>query len=84
MPGAPTKARPAVSRFLPLRPLSQALTLRCDKVLFSLDTIDLSRYLVGKKVIVCNYPDGRLEIDENKRLDDMPSIVAQLQTEAAE
>jgi transposase len=85
-----------------VRTLSQALTLRYDKVLFILDPTDLSRPLAGKKVVVCDYPDGRLEIMhesfalpyrtfdklrsvhrsevvENKRLDDMLSIVAELQ-----
>ncbi|TAV10883.1 ISNCY family transposase [Rhizobium leguminosarum] len=85
-----------------VRTLSQALTLRYDKVLFILDPTDLSRPLAGKKVVVCDYPDGRLEIMhesfalpyrtfdklrsvhrsevvENKRLDDVLSIVAELQ-----
>jgi transposase len=44
------------------RTLSQALTLRYDKVLFILDPTDLAKRLAGKKVIVCDYPDGRLEI----------------------
>ncbi|MES4992489.1 hypothetical protein ABVB70_19340 [Agrobacterium radiobacter] len=82
--------------------LSQALTLRYDKVLFILDPTDMAKSLAGKKVIVCDYPDGRLEIMnagftlpyttfdklrsvhraevvENKRLDDMLSIVAEMQ-----
>ena len=85
-----------------VRTLSQALTLRYDKVLFILDPTDISRSLAGKKVIVCDYPDGRLEVMhesftlpyrtfdklrsvhrpevvENKRLDDILSIVAELQ-----
>ncbi|WFR96856.1 ISNCY family transposase [Rhizobium tumorigenes] len=85
-----------------VRTLSQALTLRYDKVLFILDPTDLSRPLSGKKVVVCDYPDGRLEIMhesfalpyrtfdklrsvhrpdvvENKRLDDMLSVVAEMQ-----
>ncbi|EGE57882.1 putative insertion sequence transposase protein [Rhizobium etli CNPAF512] len=85
-----------------VRTLSQALTLRYDKVLFILDPTDLSRSLAGKKVVVCDYPDGRLEIMhesfalpyrtfdtlrsvhraevvDNKRLDDMLSVVAELQ-----
>jgi hypothetical protein len=85
-----------------VRTLSQALTLRYDKVLFILDPTDVSRPLAGQKVIVCDYPDGRLEIMhesfalpyrtfdklrsvhrpevvENKRLDDMLSIVAEMQ-----
>lgn len=85
-----------------VRSLSQALTLRYDKVLFILDPTDMAKSLAGKKVIVCDYPDGRLEIMhgsltlpyrtfdklrsvhrapvvENKRLDDMLSIVAEMQ-----
>lgn len=46
------------------RTLSQALTLRYDKVLFILDPTNLTKRLAGKKVVVCDYPDGRLEIME--------------------
>ncbi len=45
-----------------VRTLSQSLTLRYDKVLFILDPTEISRPLAGRKVIVCDYPDGRLEI----------------------
>lgn len=45
-----------------VRTLSQALTLRYDKVLFILDPTDLAKRLAGKKVVVYDYPDGRLEI----------------------
>ncbi len=78
------------------------LTLRYDKVMFILDPTERATALTGKKVVVCDYPDGRLEITdgeaslpyrtfdtlrsvhrsevvENKRLDDMLSIVAELQ-----
>lgn len=84
------------------RTLSQSLTLRYDKVLFVLEPSALSRPLAGKKVVVCDYPDGRLEIMhesyvlpyrtfdtlrsvhrsvvvENKRLDDVLSIIIELQ-----
>jgi len=44
------------------RTLSQALTLRYDKVLFILDPSAFAKRLAGKKVVVCDYPDGRLEI----------------------
>ncbi|MCB1470333.1 MAG: ISNCY family transposase [Rhizobiaceae bacterium] len=44
------------------RTLSQALTLRYDKVLFILDPTDLTKRLAGKKVVVCDYPDGRLDV----------------------
>jgi len=85
-----------------VRTLSQTLTLRYDKVLFILEPTEVAKRLARQKVIVCDYPDGRLEIMhgtdtlpyttfdklrsihrspvvENKRLDDMLSIVAQMQ-----
>lgn len=85
-----------------IRTLSQSLTLRYDKVIFILDPTERATALAGQKVIVCDYPDGRLEIMhesftltyrtfdtlrfvhrspvvENKRLDDMLSLVAQMQ-----
>ncbi len=85
-----------------VRKLSQALTLRYDKVMFILDPTDLATALAGKKVLVCDYPDGRLEVThegrslpyrtfdtlrsvhrsevvENKRLDDMLAVVAEMQ-----
>ncbi len=86
-----------------VRTLSQTLTLRYDKVLFILEPTELAKQLARQKVVVCDYPDGRLEIMhgtdtlpyrtfdklrsihrspvvENKRLDDMLSIVAEMQT----
>lgn len=45
-----------------VRTLSQALTLRYDKVLFILDPSPSAKRLAGKKVVVCDYPDGRLEV----------------------
>jgi hypothetical protein len=42
-----------------IRKLSQALTLRYDKVMFILGPTDLATALAGKKVIVCDYPDER-------------------------
>lgn len=85
-----------------VRTLSQSLTLRYDKVIFILDPADYAKTLVRQKVIVCDYPDGRLEIMhegvtlpyrtfdtlrsvhrpqvvENKRLDDILSVVAEMQ-----
>ncbi|RVH99628.1 ISNCY family transposase, partial [Sinorhizobium meliloti] len=85
-----------------VRKLSNSLTLRYDKVMFILDPTERATALAGQKLIVCDYPDGRLEITdgeaslpyrtfdtlpsvhrsevvENKRLDDMLSIVAELQ-----
>ncbi|HET7411516.1 MAG TPA: ISNCY family transposase, partial [Pararhizobium sp.] len=45
-----------------VRTVSQALTLRYDKVLFVLKPTELAKSLARKKVIVCDFPDGRLEI----------------------
>lgn len=45
-----------------VRKLSQTLTLRYDKVLFILDPTADAKRLTGQKVIVCDYPDGRLEV----------------------
>jgi transposase len=47
------------------RTLSNTLTLRYDKVLFILDKTDLAISLTRKRVTVCDYPDGRLEIQHN-------------------
>lgn len=85
-----------------VRTLSQSLTLRYDKVLFILEPTERAKTLVRQKLIVCDYPDGRLEIMhegvtlpykifdtlrsvhrpavvENKRLDDMLRLVAEMQ-----
>jgi transposase len=45
-----------------VRRLSQTLTLRYDKVLFILEPTAAAKRLAGQKVIVCDYPDGRLEV----------------------
>ncbi|OAP45536.1 ISNCY family transposase [Sinorhizobium americanum] len=45
-----------------IRKLSNSLTLRYDKVMFILDPTDFATALAGKKLIVCDYPDGRLEV----------------------
>lgn len=45
-----------------VRKLSQTLTLRYDKVLFILEPTKAAKRLAGQKVIVCDYPDGRLEV----------------------
>ena len=47
------------------RTLSGSLTLRYDKVLFILEPSDLAVSLIRKKVTICDYPDGRLEIQHN-------------------
>lgn len=44
------------------RRVTAALTLHYNKALFILDPTEISRPLVGKRVEVCEYPDGRLEI----------------------
>lgn len=44
------------------RTVTQALTLHYNKTLIILDPTEVSRPLVGKRVDVCEYPDGRLEI----------------------
>lgn len=48
------------------RTLSNTLTLRYDKVLFILETSDLAISLARKRVTVCDYPDGRLEIQSDE------------------
>lgn len=45
-----------------VRTVSQMLTLGYDKVLFILEPTDLAKGLARKKVVVCDFPDGRLEI----------------------
>jgi len=45
-----------------IRTLSQSLTLRYEKVIFILDPTERATALAGQKVIVCDYPDSRLEI----------------------
>jgi hypothetical protein len=44
------------------RTVTQALTLHYNKALFILEPTEISRPLAGKRVDVCEYPDGRLEI----------------------
>jgi len=45
-----------------LRRVTSALTLHYNKVLFILEPTEISRPLAGKRVEVCEYPDGKLEI----------------------
>ncbi len=47
------------------RTLSGSLTLRYDKILFILEPTDLATSLARQKITVCDYPDGRLEIQHN-------------------
>ncbi|MFD0917984.1 ISNCY family transposase [Pseudahrensia aquimaris] len=44
------------------RTLSHTLTLRYDKVLFIIEPSDFTTGLARKRVTICDYPDGRLEI----------------------
>jgi hypothetical protein len=44
------------------RTVTAALTLHYNKALFILEPTEISRPLAGKRVDVCDYPDGRLEI----------------------
>ena len=44
------------------RTVTAALTLHYNKALFILDPSEISRPLAGKRVEVCEYPDGHLEI----------------------
>lgn len=44
------------------RAVSSALSLHYNKVIFILDPNPMSRSLARKKVTVCDYPDGRLEV----------------------
>ena len=44
------------------RTVTAALTLHYNKVLFILDPNAFSKTLIGKRVMVCEYPDGRLDI----------------------
>ncbi len=45
------------------RTLSNSLTLLYDKVMFILEPNDITAKLSRKRVTVCDYPDGRLEIE---------------------
>ena len=49
------------------RTVSHSLTLQYDKILFLLEPTDFARGLVRKRVMVHDYPDGRLEIRCNGR-----------------
>lgn len=44
------------------RKVTAALTLHYNKALFILEPTEISRPLAGKRVDVCEYPDGQLEI----------------------
>ena len=44
------------------RTVTSALTLHYNKILFILEPTEISRPLAGKRVDVCDYPDGSFEI----------------------
>jgi putative hemolysin len=44
------------------RKVTAALTLHCNKAVFILEPTEFSRSLAGKRVDVCEHPDGRLDI----------------------
>lgn len=44
------------------RSVTSALTLHYNKAMFILEPTEIARKLVRKRVMVCEYPDGRLEI----------------------
>ena len=44
------------------RALSQSLTLQYDKVIYLLEPTDMAKRLVGKKVMIYDYPDGTISI----------------------
>lgn len=50
------------------RMVTRALTLHYNKALFILEPTDISRPLAGKRVDVCEYPDGRLEIRHGEHI----------------
>lgn len=45
------------------RTVSHSLTLLYDKVMFILEESEITKNLPRKRVTVCDYPDGRLEIE---------------------
>jgi len=49
------------------RTVSGSLTLQYDNMVFLLEPNEFTRELVRKRVIVCDYPDGRLIITHNGR-----------------
>lgn len=50
------------------RTVTQALTLHYNKALIILEPTEISRPLAGKRVDVCEYPDGRLEIRHEEHI----------------
>ena len=50
------------------RKVTAALTLHYNKAVFILEPTEVSRPLAGKRVDVCEYPDGRLEIRHDEHV----------------
>ena len=50
------------------RKVTAALTLHYNKAVFILEPTEVSRPLAGKRVDVCEYPDGRLEIRQDEHV----------------
>jgi transposase len=50
------------------RAVTRALALHYNKVLFILEPTEITRPLAGKRVDVCEYPDGSLEIRHGDRV----------------
>ena len=50
------------------RTVTSALTLHCNKTMFILAPSELTRALVRQRVTVCEYPDGRVEIQHQGRV----------------
>src|SRR3546814_10632275 len=50
------------------RTVTAALTLHYNKAMFILEPNDVSKKLARKRVTVCEYPDGRLEVQDRKRV----------------
>ena len=49
------------------RTVTQSLTLQYDQTLFLLEPNEVTRSLVRQRVVVCDYPDGRLAIKHKGR-----------------
>jgi transposase len=47
------------------RTVTAALTLHYNKAMFILEPSEIARKLVRKRVTVCEYPDGRLEVEHD-------------------
>ena len=79
-PLAPQDDLRAIMVWREKRKVSKALTLHYNKVLFILEPTAISKALVGKRVHICEYPDGKIEIRHERQVlpyrlfDKMPRI----------